>query len=155
MLCGDWGCCCSLAPSCGAEQGNLLHFAQLCQQPFHAVFELRQTGQRFWRLQLSGIVQPALQHWGGRRTRDEHMVTNDVFLITHKDKTVPQAKPGMMRSKSQQQWPLGCCIILCIIKSKCVYVQFNSVEWHLTKRGPVLDPAYSLYTNPQWKTSVL
>lgn len=55
-------CCCSLAPSCGAVQGNLLHLAQLCQQPLHAVFELRQTGQRFRRLQFPGVVKPALQH---------------------------------------------------------------------------------------------
>lgn len=57
-----WGCCCSLVPSCGAVQGDLLHLAQLCQQPFHAVFELGQTGQGFGRLQLPGVVQPALQH---------------------------------------------------------------------------------------------
>lgn len=73
---GDWGrCCCPLAPSCGAVQGDLLHLAQLCQQPFHAVFELRQTGQRFRRLQLPGVVQPALQHWGGRAEEEPEVST--------------------------------------------------------------------------------
>lgn len=53
--------CCSLAPSHGAY---LLHYVQLRQQPFDAVFELRQSSQRFWRLQLSCVVQPTLQNCG-------------------------------------------------------------------------------------------
>lgn len=36
----------SLAPSCGAVQRDLLHLAELGQQPFHAVFELGETCQR-------------------------------------------------------------------------------------------------------------
>lgn len=65
------GCCavwrlwpnrCSLAPSCGAPEGDLLHLAQLCQQLLHAMLELRQAGQRVWGLQFPRVVQPALQH---------------------------------------------------------------------------------------------
>ena len=57
-----WPKCCSLAPSCGAPEGDLLHFAQLSQQLLHAMLELRQTGQWVWGFQLPCVVQPALQH---------------------------------------------------------------------------------------------
>lgn len=59
------GCC--LAPSCGTVQGDLLHLVQLCHQTLHALFELRQAGQRVRRLQLPRVVEPALQHWGAQR----------------------------------------------------------------------------------------
>lgn len=83
----DCGHCRSLAPSCGTVQGNLLHLAQLCQQPLHAVFELRQTGQGFRGFQFPSVVQPALQHWeqSRGRSRGEHMVTRDVFLLPHRN----------------------------------------------------------------------
>lgn len=77
----DRGCgcgCCSLAPSCGAVLSNLLHLVQLRKQPLHAAFQLWQTCQGFGRLQLPGVVQPALQHCG----RGQRSVHGHTHLLT-------------------------------------------------------------------------
>ncbi len=106
MPCGDWDHCCSLAPSCGAVQGDLLHFAQLCQQPFHAVFELRQTGQRLRRLQLPSVVQPALQHWGGQAEEEPEVSTSSQVMGSftlhrlYRGLMHGQPVPGMMQASS-------------------------------------------------------
>lgn len=52
----------SLVPSCGAVQSDLLYLAQLTEQMLDTLFELREAGQGFRRLQLPCVVQPALQH---------------------------------------------------------------------------------------------
>lgn len=36
------------------------HGAQVTQQPFDSLFELREAGQRVRRLELAGVVQPGL-----------------------------------------------------------------------------------------------
>lgn len=75
------GGCYSLAPSCGAVLSNLLHLVQLRKQPLHTTFELWQTCQGFGRLQLPGVVQPALQHCG-RGQRLVHGPTHKLVNCT-------------------------------------------------------------------------
>lgn len=134
LCCTVSACCvllCSLAPSCGAVQGDLLHLAQLGQQPLHAVLELRQTGQRFRRLQFPCVVKPALQHWGGQAEEQELEVSNmptdsrerlilfkQSAWITLVWRLRPIHDDTLLTTTWRLQRSLGCYIISCIIKNK-------------------------------------